>query len=460
MFKIIIISLLFSVIVSAQELLNLYRPVLHSKNIDSEAKRKEVSNTFSRLANYNPELIYYYYVFLKLQSEGLFGVKDAEGYLEYIENEFYKKLKGWIDNEINILDHNDLKPAHKLNLRTYYYLLSKKASETVPIKTEPYNINNNYKNYLVYLYYKNEYEAYQESSDYALLTNEILKPVIAEITYSYYNTREYSDNELEGFYDFSRENPFLFKGSLLECIDNPVPVYQSEYLIKITSNKFMPPNGILAGIGINLTKINIDDILEYTDESNLDLKLIFRNMRRAVPAVSVGISIALGETKRIFSALNINLSAGFQEWSSPVEAGLPNNWNYFILRHNNFGYRINPNYKIASENSGITYLLKMTTPVLYLSSSTSLEAGIYFRYSSIDYNISISRNDEYSITNTSYPQELLVKYKDRKISFSDKTSKMLPLFSINSVLADYLILRLSGTSEYFPQVDIFYRFGL
>jgi hypothetical protein len=460
MIKSLLLVSIISINLFAQDFYNIYKPLIHPVMIDSKEKREQVSTNLNVFAELNPSLIYYYVEYLRHVSVDTKDARDAMMYLNLKKNEFFRDMGPWISNEFDIVFSNTKTFPQFTRLWVVLYGLKRSPSDLPAIQSDSkYKMDFNYQNYITYLYFLGQYTEYNPDLNYQELINKNIEPLMSALTDAYLNTGNYSADDLENFYKLGLKNWFFFKGSVVNFIKTPLPFYLTDFLIKVTSPGYVQKSRFFAGIQRdNYNEVSEKSFNYYDDRfslrtglTNIDVNDFF---------FSAGVNIKLREYKSYFSSINLTF------YYSQSKVDLDNaDYNflsrpYYIIYSNNNGTRVDPKFKVSPSNlESNSFLLKALTPLVYIYSSLSIEAGVYLKYLIYNYNIVFVREDKFYTNQNSLSTDILIKYQN-SVKYTSNIFKLNPLVAINYYPFDFINFRISAFDDLkFPQAEIFLNFN-
>jgi hypothetical protein len=459
----VIILLLLSFSLNAQTLFSTYKPLIDTSLIDDEDKIEHISIKLDYLSQYSPVFIYYYLQYLNLLSTDPEGAKAANSYLIYKQNEFCKTLDAWLKKQREIVDELSVSFAESYRIKGYLNDIKRNPDKSGRVFEPGYEIDTNYMNYIVILFYTRYFREYDESEDYDLEVNKIISAVSEELFYVYNNIQNLPEDKLEYYYNAAKQNPFLFKETINKQITNPVPVYFAEFLIRITLPKYRQFTTFNVGAGVELFNLPKDRISMLYDE-NISLETTLKNTSRFSYSAGLGVNIRLREYKSMFSSINFGLTVGHSSGTKNDYIYEPNNDGrpYYIIYYKNIGTRVDPNYNIdGSYNySSTSYSVKASTPLIYIFSNFSIDCGVLVYYLRNADEAFISRHDKFYRNNMNLSEDLLVNY-DKNTEIISSSTTIHPMFIFNYFLTGYLNFRttLYGINV-LPQFELLYSYSL
>jgi hypothetical protein len=457
MYKLLLLIIIISFNLSGQTLLNIYKNIIPAVCLDSDDKRTNVSAMLENLSVKDPYLLYYYIEYLKVLSDKSFDTRVAKQYLDYQSNEYLKRLEPWVNNEFDIIFDKNISHGQWLQLWFFYYSINDSPDNSI-VKIDPnFVIDNNYRNYVVYLFYSNSFSQYYPSTDYSGKISEIITPVISELMYAYNNTDQLNDEFLDHYYDTAIKNPFFFKGTPCAFVQEPAPVCLAEYLIKVSTPRFEEKNTLTAAVGLSFFKNMEEEQFTFADDPDISATTRLWGLNQS--GINIGLNgiLQIREHKTYLSNINFYAGIGYSNWGSDGEIKLDQGA-WYILRLNDYGNRVNPNYSLNNINlSTISYFARVTTPLIYFSSGFNLEIGAVARHSIYSYSFTVKRDDKYLTQWSVFSDDLLTKY-DKEMEFSRTLTKVFPLISLNYAFSDNMGIKFYGSTESFiPQLEFFYR---
>lgn len=447
MTRIIFIIVFININLFSQVLLNTFKPLIPSYFKDDEDRKDIVNSTLESLSEIEPALIYYYIEHLKLFSEHSSKGMKALSYLRYTEYNIKKELDAWARNELDIAFSKSINFPQWLRISAYLNHVRISPGDSV-ISVEPgYEIDINYRDYIVYMFYEKKFIEYEDRKNYSDLVNGLFEHLINEFTDVYYNLENYPSEKIDYYYDAAKRNPFLFRGSFLFSVKKTVPAYLTEFLVKLSSPAYLQKSSLKAGVQIDKFNGQTEYDFLYTDNV-FSIRTNLYNLEKHSIFPGISGSLGLKKYKTYFSKLNFSFFTWFMNNETSDFRFEKEGNQYYILygQYNGqmIGVRVDGDFDISPiKYKSQSYLLKLSTPLLYIFSNLSINCGLYARYDHHSYEGEITRRDSYKFSNLpGLGEELLTSYKRELKSSSDKFYYY-PLLTFNYILFDFIDLHLS-----------------
>jgi len=265
--KKIIVFLLFSITVTAQNYLELFKlDFPKNLNIGSEVVQTAVSRNLERAAIIGPEAVYIYLEHLKLRiDEGINSSEDNyQKYYNKLSSKFVFQRNQFINSERTKLLINYPDFWEKKSFANQYFdMLLFPQDNAVDENLSPYKFNENKVFYYNYKLLLNESEiAYSDQVNYRKLYQEESRKLISRFN-SILSAREFTDENLEFIKSTLNNSIWLVKGG--ELIDVPAKVnYKlSEIVEQIALHSEVDEKNFVVSIGFSPLFPEIEEQIYY-----------------------------------------------------------------------------------------------------------------------------------------------------------------------------------------------------
>jgi hypothetical protein len=423
--------------------------------MDSQDKRDNINAMIEAVGEADPGLIYNIIMYLKILDVDPPAARKSLAYLNSLKNEHYNRMNLWISNEFDIVNSKTVSIAQWMRLWSYLLLLKHNPEKEIIQESPGYETDNNFRNYIIFLFMKKNYEEYDSSVNYQNQVTGLVSQVTGKFREVYDNAEVLDEETLSSYYKLAKEFPLIFKGSILSHIKEPVPFYLSEFLIKVTEKNYRQKSTLSAGVERDAYNNQKAFTSLYKDD-RFELETKVSDLTRSSVYFGGGFSLKTREYKTYFSSIGFSFLAAStsEKEATAQQSNLLSAQKYYIVYNNNIGSRIDPNFQVDNlKYSSVHYQGKLYTPIIHLLSNLSLNAGILLRYSAYEYKCRYERNDTF-YRNAGASDSVLVKYS-KDVEYSNTEFVYSPLISVNYSPLKFIDFRLTLYDFDIPQLDVF-----
>lgn len=408
---------------------------------------KSIKDNLDYYAGLNPDLIYYYINFLDLKINKKISRREDNGYyiLQNMVNKSLMQREKWLTSRIQAFNNiPDIQTA-KWNINNIYRDFIVDEAELLPAGKNG-SPDTNKINYFSYIYFLNDNsQEYDEKKNYSALVRELIPYKIKDI-----NNRILSVSTLEseakiselkyllGFWylmGVDTGNKYLLSSNTenFEIIYNNIPAVSLLNLQIAAGASYYPFVDIYNKNIIVNFKDNASVEMPHMVEFNLPLKLEVRSMQ----SIALGVNIPIRKERKSFCYLDVRFFYNIMDIkTSQPDAGkelFSYSYYYYVDSTNNSIY-----YKAQPAGGLKEYFvgLQVSTPLVYLGTSLSVEGGVYYSY----YKFYVDYLLYKGFSKSKYTPPTIYKSLDRLLSknFQESKSKIGPVINIRYKLFKHL----------------------
>lgn len=395
LFLLLTVFLLSHNILFSQDLVETYSRFIPKSYTYNEFKHEQLSKLLRAKSSIHPDLLYYYVTYYSKLSEksGSLGESEAnafKGFLSSKENILLQKRNDWAEKQMWVIDTINTDPVLKNRAKDMFREL---ITEMIDVSSYPQNadtsINESLLNYFSALFYNPEsYKDYH--SDLSYFSNKKEEETrLRERIFTLFEAAERKHpNSNAELISLILDRWYLFDTLPEDKTKRPEAGEMVFKLLKQNYTVLKQPKfslGILYSPYNNACDLKTS-ILIKGQGSNQEFEL--KNSIQQL-GFSLGYKYYLKDVMGFFSCINFQLlyftSLSAKDVTSPQ--GYSNDYTRNAM---NYHEELTFGKNILTPKSAQSYYLKVTTPVLFLLNTLSLELGAFAGMNRMDYKYSYS----------------------------------------------------------------------
>ncbi|MGE5351977.1 MAG: hypothetical protein ACM3P0_07835 [Acidobacteriota bacterium] len=379
----------------SQDLVETYSAFIPKSYIYNEFKHEKFLRLLREKSSIHPDLIYYYITYYNKLSEKNGSLLETEnnafkGFLSSKENELLQKRNTWAGRQIAIIDTMNTDPALKNRAEKMFRELITELTDvsSYPKGTDT-SINESLLNYFSARFYNPEsYPEYRSDLGYGNYKKEEEARLKDRLSTLYYAAERKHPNSNAELISSILNRWYLFDTLTEDRSKNPEA---GEMIVKLLKQNYSVIKKPKFNLGVLYSPLNNACYLK----TSVFIKGLGSNEEFVLSSslqqlgFSVGYNYYIKDVIGLFSSINFQAlyfkSISTKEMSS--QKGFENDYTLNGMKyHEELKFGINT----LTPKSVESYYLKITTPVLFLLNTVSLEVGAFAGINKMDYKYSYS----------------------------------------------------------------------
>lgn len=409
----IIILILFSANLNniyAQDIISLYKDLIPSAIMKNPSLKSSINLTLQEKAKIHPELIYYYIERLNNIESNKVSQEVFNNYIYKKEKYYLSKRSIWANEQIAKLNEDSTNAILKSKCKNYFNELITSSLDKPTEISEPFIINSNVMNYIVFKYLKRDYTlVYDSTKDYHILRLNAENLAIKQYSDVYNSLSNSQPIKLGGFIETMLENWYYFADTNL--VSTETNQYHQPYQIIEKIIGFDYSINLLPRITVNLGYCLYNSMFTLSQQFPISYgyfnsvnsnSYIYpsADISLSLPQIvgALGYRIYLKDYIGFLSFINLQLMFSISKNQVTTQSTTATNSsnNNSNINYSNSNY-LQWDFTLRVMNS---YLLKASTPIFVLGRSLffnlSLNAGMLHYSSSNIYEGSMSQTEGYT----------------------------------------------------------------
>jgi hypothetical protein len=407
---------------------------------ESPKSLKMLDQKFSYYSEINPALIYHFIIYLN-KTELNDRIKALK-YLNTLTNESIQKTNLWLDSEVKYTNSKSISFENWIKLQYFFYKKKNTSKIDSSLTKAPYIIDENLKDYFIYLFLTKEIQNFDRSVDYENKISISLNNTISIFKDANTNYINMPDSKRKKIIELAKTHFYLFADAPNFLSNKNMDINFSKFITNLMKLDNLEQNVVSLSTGFNAELNHKTNNTYFDKEGSIDIKRsdqVNTNLSNQI-YIGLGGRIKLKKYKSYLSHINIY---GSYSVFSQKKSDITN-----LQVKKTFIDTINYKYKTitASYTSPIikdfyakVFGLSLSTPV-YVWNNIYFDFGVLYRSITYKYNYSYSRSDEFTYSDGN--QEDLVNSK-KNIEFKESLNKFDFVVGFNIDLFKYVTFRIN-----------------